>query len=131
MASGECVMGKLKRIVPIGLVVLLLLYFSYRGLLISTDAKEIKFESDIPASIPCPPNLQVKGEYYQQKLEHFMNFTLTINGTLKTNITLKGPAGKHFCTPEGVFIYAYYPGDEYVDWIGFSYYGPQNTSDDY
>jgi len=25
----------------------------------------------------------------------------------------------------------YYPGDEYIDWIGISLYGPQNTGEDY
>ena len=29
------------------------------------------------------------------------------------------------------FPKAYYPGDEYIDWVGFSAYGPQNEGEDY
>ncbi|WP_297093477.1 hypothetical protein [Thermococcus sp.] len=116
-------MRKAEKIVLFVLIVLLLFYFLHRGLLIPTNAGGIQFDSTTPSSIPCPPSLRVEAEYYQLKLDHFMNFTLILNGTLRVNMTLKGPAGKHFCTPEGVFIYAYYPGDEYlgVDAAFFDY----------
>ena len=112
-----------KKAMLLGLVLLILFYFSPKGVLVQTEADGVSFGSSASGSRPCPPNLRVEAEYYQLKLDHFMNFTLILNGTLRVNMTLKGPAGKHFCTPEGVFIYAYYPGDEYlgVDAAFFDY----------
>ena len=93
-------------------IFLLLFYFSPKGLLLSTDTKAVTFEDRTLGDIPCPPELQIKMEHYQREQEHFVNFTLYLNGTPKANISLRGLAGEYFCTREGILVYAYYPGDE-------------------
>ena len=105
---------KRKNIVIFGFIVLFSLYVLTKGLLIPVDSKEVNFGTNYSAFPPCPKNFYVRSEDYNYKFEYFRNFTLFMNRTLKTNVLLKGPAGNYFCTPNGVLIYAYYPGDEYL-----------------
>lgn len=107
-------MNKKKKAIILVFIFLLLFYFSPKGLLINTNAKGLSFENSNLRFLPCPSNLQVKAEYYQYQLDHFVNFTLSFKEK-EANITLKGFFGKHFfCIPEGVFVYSYYLGDPAV-----------------
>ncbi|ASJ04906.1 hypothetical protein [Thermococcus barossii] len=104
-------MDKKKKAIILGFVLLLLFYFSPKGLLIPTNAKGISFGDSISGFLPCPQNLQVRAEYYQYRLDHFVNFTLSYDESRRANITLEGVSGEHICIPEGVFVYSYYLGD--------------------
>ncbi|ACJ16493.1 hypothetical protein TON_1005 [Thermococcus onnurineus NA1] len=76
---------------------------------IATDG--VNFEGETTGFIQCLSVIQVKSQYYQSGLEHLVNFTLFLNGTLKANVTLEGVEGNYFCVPEGVVVYSYYPGE--------------------
>ncbi|NJD99850.1 hypothetical protein E3E26_08670 [Thermococcus sp. LS1] len=105
-------MNKKKKAIILGFILLLLFYFSPKGLLIPTDAERANFDSSASGFIQCPPDLQVKAEYYQYRLDHLVNFTLSFGENKKANITLRGFLGEHFfCIPEGIFVYSYYLGD--------------------
>ncbi|WP_157726847.1 hypothetical protein [Thermococcus radiotolerans] len=97
------------------MVVLAVVLILPKGVLIKIDPADIN-PNDLGTSdfFPCPPDLQVKAEYYQYQLDHFVNFTLAHEESGRANITLEGVSGKHICIPEGIFVYSYYLGDPAV-----------------
>ncbi|WP_297093479.1 hypothetical protein [Thermococcus sp.] len=115
---------KKKTTIPIlVLLVITMLYFSPKGVLMSTDAKGVAFENKTMVFPSCPPYVQVKTEHYQRERQHFINFTISVNSTLKTNWSLEGSAWGYFCTERGIFLYTYYPeeGGEDGDAVFFDY----------
>ncbi|NJD99076.1 hypothetical protein E3E26_04645 [Thermococcus sp. LS1] len=109
-------MGRNKVAISILIFCLLFVFFLPKGLLIPADVKDVDF-GEVPSSLHCPPNIHIKTEYYQYKLNHFVNFTLIQNQTPMANITLRGVEGKYLCLPEGILVYAYYPGSS-RSWAG-------------
>ncbi|WP_258083633.1 PQQ-like beta-propeller repeat protein [Thermococcus thermotolerans] len=57
----------------------------------------------------CPPSLRIL-KRTTEDTEYYTHFTLQ-TGNRTVNVTLKGPDGKRMCTPEGVLVYTYYPGE--------------------
>ncbi|ASJ14992.1 PQQ-binding-like beta-propeller repeat protein [Thermococcus radiotolerans] len=57
----------------------------------------------------CPPSLRIS-KRTTEDTEYYTHFTLR-TGNRTVNVTLKGPDGKRMCTPEGVLVYTYYPGE--------------------
>lgn len=108
-------MGKKKNVVILGLILLLIFYFSPKGLLIPANAEEVSFGNNTSDTFPCPSGLKVKAEYYQHELSHFVNFTISLGEDKRVNITLEGVFGEYICVPEGILVYSYYPGDPVVD----------------
>ncbi|NJE47752.1 hypothetical protein E3E35_10170 [Thermococcus sp. GR7] len=86
---------------------------------IATDG--VNFEGETTGFIQCLSAIQVKSQYYQSGFKHLVNFTLSLNGTLKANMTLEGVEGEYFCIPEGVVVYSYYPGERRSSMALFDY----------
>ena len=53
----------------------------------------------------------VNTHHYELNGTHLINFTVTLNGTTFGPYVLEGMAGGDVFVPEGVLLYAYYPGE--------------------
>ncbi|NJE61417.1 hypothetical protein [Thermococcus sp. 21S7] len=100
-------MNKKKKLATLGLVLLILLYLLPKGLLISTNPKDVSFDNTSPAT-KCD---SLKIQTYST-LENFScTFTVSAGKTMTINYTLPGISKGYVCTPEGVLLYAYFTAD--------------------
>lgn len=88
----------------------LIFYLSPKGLIVeSKDASNHSFKNYNTPLKQCP--FEVKVNYYQYRLTHYVNLTILEGNTVLASYTLKGATGEHLCLPDGILLYAYYPGD--------------------
>ncbi|NJE25146.1 hypothetical protein E3E22_00575 [Thermococcus sp. MV5] len=88
----------------------LIFYLSPKGLVVELkDALNHGFESYNTSLKQCP--FEIKANYYQYRLAHYVNFTILGGNVILANSTLEGVTGEYLCLSDGILLYAYYPGD--------------------
>lgn len=89
---------------------LLFFYLSPKGLIVeSKDVSNFSFENHTTLLKQC--QFEVRVNYYQYRLAHYVNFTILKGNAILANYTLEGVAGEYLCLPDGILLYTYYPGD--------------------
>ncbi|WP_258084024.1 hypothetical protein [Thermococcus thermotolerans] len=97
---------RFKKMLIVTLIVLVFAFIFPRGLIVSTDAREIPSESNPPKEA-CP--FTIRTSYIFENFTYF--FEVITNNTTLFNISLKGIGKGQICTPEGILLYAYFTED--------------------
>ncbi len=105
-------MNRRRAIFIVGLL-LLAFYFLPKGIIIEINKPTgVSFTKGASLSNHCPFTIKVKSLFFDSiSGVDNITFYLLKNDTVLTNYTLKGVKGSYLCLPDGILLYAYYPGD--------------------
>lgn len=96
------------------LILILAFYFLPKDLIIeSKDASSHSFEDYNALLKQC--QFEVKVNSYRYHLARYVSFTIVEGNEILANYTLEGVTGEYLCLPDGILLYAYYPGDPVGD----------------
>lgn len=104
-----------KRRVIFIVLLLLAFYFLPKGVIIEID-KPASIGFTESASLPkyCPFTIKAKSLFVESGLNN-VTFHIIKDDTVLVNYTLKGIKGSYLCLPDGILLYAYYPGEGFSD----------------
>ncbi|NJE76487.1 hypothetical protein [Thermococcus sp. ES12] len=85
--------------------------YEIEALMAGTQPRDAEYNTPPgrPTIFACPSSLRISKRTVEGE-DYYTHFTLS-RGNKTVNLTLKGPAGERMCTPEGVLIYTFYPGE--------------------
>ncbi len=99
------------------LILILAFYFAFyflpKGVIVGiNEPTSVGFTESASLSSHCLFTIKIKSWFFESKSgENNVTFYILKNNTVLANYTLKGVKGSYLCLPEGILLYAHYPGD--------------------
>ncbi|WP_143592370.1 hypothetical protein [Thermococcus litoralis] len=95
------------------LILILAFYFLPKGVIVGiNEPTSVGFTESASLSSHCLFTIKIKSWFFESKSgENNVTFYILKNNTVLANYTLKGVKGSYLCLPDGILLYAYYPGD--------------------